>query len=213
MGLSNELPVKLGVSSTTATPTSFYSQRFWSFISPWWSPGLHCLSCSPVVPPSLSACKSGTTLSSRHRLTTCPLCPSCPSPPPPPVWMNVFSLTPWLSDFQIVWYSSSSGYFFVFKFVILLLVVQGGKCIYLCLHLGQKSKILYFTVPCPTTFHLPLALSHFCFKFYFLPLLAWFLTLMLIISPLSLKIICLSLRHSTISFFFLIIFLFSFHLY
>ena len=41
--------------------------------------------------------------------------------------MNVSSLTPWLSDFYTVQFSGSSCCFFVFKFVvILLLVVQGG---------------------------------------------------------------------------------------
>ena len=43
--------------------------------------------------------------------------------------MNVSSLTPWLLDFHTVQFSGSSGYlFFVFRFVVvLLLVVQGGK--------------------------------------------------------------------------------------
>ena len=42
--------------------------------------------------------------------------------------MNVSSLTLWLSDFHTDWFSGSSGYFFVFKFVVvLLLVVRGGK--------------------------------------------------------------------------------------
>ena len=40
--------------------------------------------------------------------------------------MNVSSLTPWLSDFHTIRFSISSGYFFVLKFVVLLLVVQGG---------------------------------------------------------------------------------------
>ena len=40
--------------------------------------------------------------------------------------MNVSSLTPWLSDFHTVLFSVRSGCFFVFKFVVLLLVVRGG---------------------------------------------------------------------------------------
>ena len=32
--------------------------------------------------------------------------------------------------------------FFVFKFVVLLLVVKEGEYIYLCLHLGWKLKFL-----------------------------------------------------------------------
>ena len=41
--------------------------------------------------------------------------------------MNVSSLTPWLLDFHTVRFSGSSGYFLVFKCVVVLLVVQGGK--------------------------------------------------------------------------------------
>ena len=37
--------------------------------------------------------------------------PSCPSPLLLPVWINVSSLTPWLSDFHTVWFSVSSGCF------------------------------------------------------------------------------------------------------
>ena len=37
--------------------------------------------------------------------------PGCPSPNPLPVWMNVSSLTPWLSDFHTLWFSVSSGGF------------------------------------------------------------------------------------------------------
>ena len=37
--------------------------------------------------------------------------PGCPSPPLPPVWVNVSSLSPWLSDFHTVWFSASSGCF------------------------------------------------------------------------------------------------------
>ena len=53
--------------------------------------------------------------------------PSCLSPPLLPVWMNVSPLNPWLLDFITVQFPVSSGCFFVFKFVvILLLVVRGG---------------------------------------------------------------------------------------
>ena len=37
--------------------------------------------------------------------------PGCPSLPLLPVWMNVSSLTPWLSDFHTVQFSVSSGCF------------------------------------------------------------------------------------------------------
>ena len=53
--------------------------------------------------------------------------PGCPSLSLLLVWMNVSSLTPWLWDFHSVCFSGNFGYFFVFKFVVLLLVVWGGK--------------------------------------------------------------------------------------
>ena len=55
------------------------------------------------------------------------LCPSCPSPPLLPVWMNVSSfnsLVVGLSYSSIFW---QFWLFFVFKFVVFLLVVRGGK--------------------------------------------------------------------------------------
>ena len=86
-----------------------------------------------VGPPSLQsdallglpATAFSTQSSSCTLLESSP--PGCPSPPLLPVLMNVFSLTPWLSDFHTVQFSASFGCFFVFKFVVvLLLVVQGG---------------------------------------------------------------------------------------
>ena len=90
------------------------------------------LSHSPVVPPSLSSCKCGTTCSTSRFLaqsSSCglavtPPCPFCLSLPLLPVWMNVSSLVSWLSDFHTVQFSVISGYF-CFKFVVLLLVVRG----------------------------------------------------------------------------------------
>ena len=60
-------PVRLGVTPTVSTPTGFY-QRFWGFFSPHWNPRLHSLSCSPIVPPGLSACKYGTARSASCHL-------------------------------------------------------------------------------------------------------------------------------------------------
>ena len=67
--------LRLGVSpAAVSTPIGFYSQRFWDFISLCWNPGLGSLSHSPVVPPSLSTCKCGTTWSTSDHLAS-------PSPP------------------------------------------------------------------------------------------------------------------------------------
>ena len=46
-----------------------------------------------------------------HHLAASPLCPGRPSLPLLPVWMNISSLTLWLSDSHIVCFSGSSGYF------------------------------------------------------------------------------------------------------
>ena len=51
------------------------------------------------------------TGSASHRLVASSLCTGCPSPPLQLVWMNVSSLSPWLSDFLRVWFSVSSGCF------------------------------------------------------------------------------------------------------
>ena len=68
----------------------------------------------PALPDTASPNPSGTILLTPvlyplpyHN----PLHPSCPSPPLLPVWLNVFSLTPWLSDFHTVRFSASFGYF------------------------------------------------------------------------------------------------------
>ena len=44
--------------------------------------------------------------------------------------MNVSSLTPWLSDFHTVQFSVSSGCVFVFKFVVVLILVARGGTVY-----------------------------------------------------------------------------------
>ena len=121
-------PMRLGVSPATSTPTGFFSQRFWGFISPHWNSGLHDLSRS-TVPPSLSEHKCGTACPSPPAATFLRvLCPGCTSLPLLLVWMNVSSLTLWLSDIHTFQFSVSSGFIFVFKFVsVLLLVVWGGK--------------------------------------------------------------------------------------
>ena len=75
------------------------------------------LSHSPVVSPCLSACKCGTTscylpfLVLQPHLAAHTFHPHCLSPPLLSVWMNVSSLTPWLSDFHTVRFSGSFGCF------------------------------------------------------------------------------------------------------
>ena len=120
-GSLQQTHVRLRVSPSAATPTGFYSQRFWGFISLRQNPGLCSLSRSPIVPPGLS----NTNVGLPHLVCQSPpcppgllpaalphhLCPGCPSLALLPVWMNVSSLTPWLLDFHTVQICGISGYF------------------------------------------------------------------------------------------------------
>ena len=134
MGLSNKLSCEAGSFSCCRKTHRFFQSEALSLYFPVLEPWV-AHSFSPVVPPGLSTHKCGTTQSASHHLpwsSSCclassPLHPSCPSLPLLPVWMNV-SLTPWLLDFHTVRFSGSSGCIFVFKLVVvLLLVVRGGR--------------------------------------------------------------------------------------
>ena len=135
--------MRLGVTPTTTNHTDFYNQRFWSFITLGWKSGLCGLCCSLVVPSSLSACKCGTAQSSSG-LAACPLHEDCPSLPLLLVWMNV-SLTPWLLNFDTVLLSGSCAYFLFLNLLSSFFwLCEEAKCIYLHLHLDQKSSIINF---------------------------------------------------------------------
>ena len=54
----------------------------------------------------------------------------CPSLPFLPVWMNVSSLTPWLLDFHIVQFPSSSGYFLFLNLLSFFWLSKVAKYIY-----------------------------------------------------------------------------------
>ena len=133
-------PVGQGVSPTAATPTGFFSQRFWGFISPHWNPELCSLSHSTVVPPSLSTCKCGTIRSTSH----CLVCPVCQLPlccTSFPSWLPVSAPSasldecfffnslvvglPYSSIFHEFWL------FFVFTLVVVLLLILWGNKEYL----------------------------------------------------------------------------------
>ena len=69
-----------------------------------------CLARQLQLCPPCSTIRHLVGSASRH-LASSPLCPGCPSPHLLPVWMNVSSLSPWLSDFHTVQFSVSSGCF------------------------------------------------------------------------------------------------------
>ena len=136
-------------------PHRCFQSEVWGFISP----GIGTLGCSVCLTPQLflpvylhvnvgPPCPPATALPTQTSsccLTAHPLCPSCLSPPLLPVWINVSSLTPWLSDFHTVWFSVSSGCFLL---LILLLsffwLCEEAQCVYLHFHLGQKSQDSYY---------------------------------------------------------------------
>ena len=107
--------VRLGVSPTTSTPTGVLNQRFEALFPQTGTLGfevyltlllflsvyLHTnmgLPSPPALVLQLLPCHKSSP-------------PSCPSPPLFLVWMNVSSLTTWLSDFHTVRFSVSSGCF------------------------------------------------------------------------------------------------------
>ena len=92
-----------------------------------------------VGPPVLPA-----TVLPALALQPLPCCKSSlfqlPSLPLLPVWMTVPSLTPWLSDIHTVRFSGRSGYFLFLNLLLSFWLCEEAKCIYLRLHLGQKSR-------------------------------------------------------------------------
>ena len=89
----------------------------------------------PPPPPAIVS----LTWPSSHCLATSPLHLGCPSLPILPVWMNVSSLTPLLLDFHTVQFSGSLGCFLFLNLLLSFWLAKEAQCIYLCLHLGQKS--------------------------------------------------------------------------
>ena len=70
--------------------------------------------------------------------------PGCPFPPLLPVWMNVCSLSPQLLDFHTVLFSVGSGCFLFLNLLLSLCwLCEEARCVYLCLHIGQKSLCLF----------------------------------------------------------------------
>ena len=67
--------------------------------------------------------------------------PQLPSPPILVVWVNVPSLTPWLSDFYTVLFSGSSDCFLFSNLLLSFFwLCKEVQCIYLHFHFGQESS-------------------------------------------------------------------------
>ena len=169
MGLSNKLFCEAGSFSGHHNPHRFFQSDFEALFHHTGTLCCGSLSHSPVVPSSLSTCKCGTTQSASHCLARSPLCPCCPSLSLLPVWVNVSSLTSWLSDFHTVWFSGSSGYFLFLNLLLsFFLFCKETKFIYLCLHLVLKSLNKAFSLYSDLTTITPLS------KRYKISLLAFF---------------------------------------
>ena len=143
MILSNELSCEADSFSHCHNPTGFNSQRFEALF-----PSAGTLGCSVCLAPQLFFLvithKCGATWSFNCCLAVHPLCPSCPSLPILPVWMNVSSLTPWLSDFHTVCFSVISGYILFLNLLLSFFwLCEEAKYMYLCPHLGQKSTYFF----------------------------------------------------------------------
>ena len=139
MCLSNYLSCEPGSLFSCLNPHRFFHSEilrlYFPMLEPWVAQSVLLPSCFSrficmqmweyLVHQLLPCCKS-----SHPAFLSSPLLPDC---------MNV-SLTPWLSGLHAVLFSVSSGCFFVFKFVVLLLVVRGGT---VCLPTPPSSVSSY----------------------------------------------------------------------
>ena len=122
-------PVRLGV-SPTSVPTGVFNQWFEALFPH--AGALGCVVCH-LVHQLLPCWPAAALLTLLHNpplwwvcqlLSCCESSPTgCQSPPLLPVWMNVSSLSPWLSDFHTLQFSVSSGDFFCIYIVVVLLLV------------------------------------------------------------------------------------------
>ena len=139
VGLSSGLLCEAGSFSRCLNPHRCFQSEVWGFISPL-EPWVVGLSHSPFVPPGLSARECGTPGPPAATLLRV-LSAQLPISTPPAAWVSVSSSAPWLSDFHTVQFSVSYG---CFLFLNLLLsffwLCKEVQCVYLCLHLGQKSE-------------------------------------------------------------------------
>ena len=163
-GLSNDLSCEVGSFSHRCNSIGFYLQRFclqrfyFPVLEPWveWSALLPSCS-SQFICTWIWDCPSIS-----RRLALHPFHPGWQSPPLLPVWVNVSSLTPWLSDSHTVQFSEGSGYLFILKNLLLSFfwLCEEAKYIYLCFHLGQKSHLSF---SCPLSAFIYLVQGYFCF--------------------------------------------------
>ena len=130
-------PVRLGDSPAASIPTGFLSQRFGDFIFPAMEPWLERSVSLPVIPPTLSAYKCGTTCSTSWCLATPVL-----QPPPfyksSPPWLPLSALPTVLDEcffislvvgFHTIRFSGSSGYFLFLNLLFFFRLCEEVMCI------------------------------------------------------------------------------------
>ncbi|KAF6099855.1 hypothetical protein HJG60_011582 [Phyllostomus discolor] len=152
-------PVRLRVSPSTSTPTGVFNQWFEALFPRRWDPGLHGLSHSPVS-PGLSARERGTTWFTSHlarhsppqsatlmgspaaALPRTPLPQQPVSAPPAGLGECVFFNSLVVGLLYCPIFCHFRGFFlFVFKLLLSFFwLCKEVQCVYLHLHLGQKSN-------------------------------------------------------------------------
>ena len=144
-------PMRPGIPPDTTIPQIFSVRGFEALFPR--AGTLGCMVCLtpqlflPVYPHTNVGPRSlpAATLPTSVLLARNPLRLCCLSLPLLLDWMNVSSLTPWWSDFYTVLFSGSSGCFLFFNLLLSFFwLCEEAKCIYLHLHLGQKSVKLIF---------------------------------------------------------------------
>ena len=142
MGLSSELCCDAGsFSCCCLNPQGVFNKRFEAIFPRSWNSALRGLSPGPPA-AALPALLHSLPLLWAHQPPPC--CesswPGCLSLPLLLVWMNVSSLSPWLSDFHTARFSVSSG---CFLFLTCPFGCTRSHSVYLRLHLGRKSACFF----------------------------------------------------------------------
>ena len=140
--------VKLGVSPTAASTPLVFSisglrlyfptLELWVVLSVAWSTSCCLTGQLQLCPPCSTICHLAGSASRPPPCCESSL-PGFLSPPLLLVWMNVSSLSLWLSDFHTVRFSVSSGCVLFLNCYCPSFGCARRHSVYLCLHLGQKS--------------------------------------------------------------------------
>ena len=151
-------PVWLGISPTSATPTVFTARDFETLVPCTGILGyVVCLTPKLFLPAYLHSNVRptnppvATSPGQVCRFAGYLLFPGCLCLLLLPVWMNVSSLTPWLSDFHTFQFPGSCGQFWLLNWLLSFFwLCKETKCIYLRLHLApySESNLMFHILSC-----------------------------------------------------------------